>query len=196
MKFKISKEWLEKSTAKEDKLPVGAGANSFELPDETAEKHLMVAEESYSYADTSNATQFQEIPNFDKFKKFISEYRDLVDTGKLAEFYCAKLLHLTPSVSNGPYDLEDTNSIDEKRIEVKYRFFKGGHPPGMVLDFQKFDIVYYVELGDDLIPVHIHKIKKADITQLSGEPWSTSYKGRVSFKEAYNTGKAKIVFPK
>jgi hypothetical protein len=65
----------------------------------------------------------------------------------------------------------------------------------MELDFRKFDVVYYVELGEDLLPVHIHKILKKDITQLSGEPWSESYKGRVSFKEAYNTGKAKIVFP-
>ncbi len=196
MKFKITKEWLQKSTDKEDKLPVAAGAIAFELADETAEKHPVVAEESCVYTDTSSSILSHEIEDFDKFKEFLSTYRHLVDTRKLAQFYCEKLFDLTPlRVPNGPYDLEDKKSVDEKRIEVKYRFFKGGFPPGMVLDFQKFDIVYYVELGDDLLPVHIHKIRKADITQLGGAQWSELYKGRVSFKEAYNTGKAKIVFP-
>lgn len=177
-------------------MPVAAGAIAFELADEIEEKHPMVAEESCAYADTANTTLSQKIQPFDKFKDFISTYHSLVDTGKLAQFYCEKLFDLTPHrIPNGPYDLEDKKSKDEKWIEVKYRFFKGGFPPGMELDFRKFDVVYYVELGEDLLPVHIHKILKKDITQLSGEPWSESYKGRVSFKEAYNTGKAKIVFP-
>jgi hypothetical protein len=196
MKFKITKEWLQKSTDKEDELPVAAGAIAFELVDETAEKQPVVAEESCAYSNESVSILSQKIEDFGKFNEFLSSYRHLVDTGKLAQFYCEKLFDLTQHrVLNGPYDLEDKKSKDEKRIEVKYRFSKGGFPPGMVLDFQKFDIVYYVELRDDLLPAHIHKIKKADITQLGGEQWSDSYKGRVSFKEAYNTGKAKIVFP-
>jgi len=34
------------------------------------------------------------IPNFNQFVKFISKFREIVDTGKLAEYYCSKLFRL------------------------------------------------------------------------------------------------------
>jgi hypothetical protein len=36
----------------------------------------------------------ENIENFDKLKNFLIEFKEIVDTGKLAEFYCEKLWNL------------------------------------------------------------------------------------------------------
>jgi HTH-type transcriptional regulator, competence development regulator len=50
MKFKISKKWLLKAALKEDKMPVSAGAFTFDMvANDAEEKQMMVAEESCTY---------------------------------------------------------------------------------------------------------------------------------------------------
>lgn len=60
----------------------------------------------------------------------------------------------------------------------------------------RFDILIRVELDDCLLPVRIWQIEKTDITQLKNtEQWDASYHGRISLKDAFTTGKARIIFP-
>jgi hypothetical protein len=124
------------------------------------------------------------IPEFDKFAKFISKFRDVVDTGKLAEFYCSKLFRLKlvkPRNSN-----IDATSPPGKKIEIKHRFYKREIPPGMKIDLRNIDYVLYVGLDDDLLPKRIYKIESKDINY-------TTHK-RVSFRKAFKENKAKLVF--
>lgn len=140
------------------------------------------------------------IPEFDfeVFQTDLIKYKALIDTGKLAEFYCERLFGLSGYRSaksdlvrkNGPHD---ASTQDGDRIEVKYRASKG--TPGMVMNFANFDFVLYVLLDESLLPSCIWKIRKRDIvqTQNKGE-WSETYHGRVSFREAIRNNKAEQVF--
>ncbi|MDO8538291.1 MAG: hypothetical protein Q7S21_05385 [archaeon] len=124
------------------------------------------------------------IHNFKRFRAFLLEFKEIIDTGKLAEFYCCKLFDLKPVKPHNAYI--DAKSKSGERIEIKHRFFSGKTPPGMKINLKNIDFVYYVELSDNLLPKQIFKIKKEDIEQVS--------KGRVSFKKVFKEKKAEIVF--
>ncbi len=125
------------------------------------------------------------IQYFSKFSEMISEFNEIIDTGKLAEFYCEKLFDLKlkkPRNSN-----IDAESPSGKKIEIKQRFYNGKIPPGMKINLENIDYVYYVKLDDkSLLPKYIYKIKSEDIEH--------TVKGRVSFKKTFNDKKEEIVF--
>jgi len=63
------------------------------------------------------------IPDFNQFTKFISKFREIVDSGKLAEFYCSRLFDLKlvkPRNSN-----IDAIGPNGEKIEIKHRFYSG-----------------------------------------------------------------------
>lgn len=124
------------------------------------------------------------IPNFNQFAKFISKFQEVVDIGKLAEFYCSKLFGLKlvkPCNSN----IDAVGPAGEK-IEIKCRTYSGKIPPGMKVNLQDIDYVFYVVLDDNLLPKRIFKIKSKDIYYTRGK--------RVSFKKAFDSDKAELIF--
>lgn len=91
------------------------------------------------------------IPNFKEFVNFITKSRDIVDTSKLAEFYCSRLFDLKLMEPRNQYSY-DAESPKGDKIEIKHRFYAGGIPPGMEIDLHRIDYVFYVELDSDLLP--------------------------------------------
>jgi hypothetical protein len=136
--------------------------------------------------------------DFENYRAVLQKYRCVIDTGKLAEFYCVKLFGLTPYettdgrvIGNG---LWDASTADLQRVEIKHRAFKKT-PPGMKLTFENFHFVLYVELDPDLIPMRIWKIDRDDITQTGPlVEERNKYVGRVSFRAALQDGRAKLIF--
>jgi len=124
------------------------------------------------------------IPDFDQFTGFISKFRDVVDTGKLAEFYCCKLFKL--KLVKPHNSAIDAISPSGKRIEIKHRANTGKTPGGMKIDLEKIDYVLYVLLDDNLLPKRIYKIKSQDIDYTTGK--------RVSFGRAFKENRVKLVF--
>ena len=133
------------------------------------------------------------IPDFEQFKNFVFKFKEIVDTGKLAEFYCEKLFDLDKiSPRNSGPDLETKNK--KFVFEVKYRkmvFLKNEDimsktPPGMKIDLKKIYSVLYVYLDGNLLPNHIFQIKSEDIKYTTDT--------RVSFKNAFKKNKAKTIF--
>jgi hypothetical protein len=101
------------------------------------------------------------IKNFGRLKKFLLEFKEIVDTGKLAEFYCEKLWNLKkPGKPNQKgFDLKDESG---KKYEVKYR--KDSTNPGMkIKDKDSLDSVLYVHLDENLLPEVIKQFKSKDI---------------------------------
>lgn len=138
--------------------------------------------------------------DFENFQQDLIKYRDIIDTGKLAEFYCEKLFGLSAFRSaksqnirkNGPHD---ANTPCGERVEIKYRAPNSKTPPGMKLNFANFDFVLYVLLDENLLPSRIWRIRKCDITQTKNPgDWSDTYDGRVSFRNALRDHKAEQVF--
>lgn len=124
------------------------------------------------------------VSDFDKLKYFLSKYRNIVDSGRLSELWCARLFNLKLSEkTNDKIDAIDRNG---KRIEIKQRFYTGKVPIGMKIKLNNVDKVYYVQLGLDLIPQKIYKIEARDIKSLKN--------GRVSFKKAFHEKRAEVVF--
>ena len=128
------------------------------------------------------------IQDFDRFKIFIKDYKDIVDTGKLAQFYCEKILDLKqikPFNTKG-MDLESKDS--KIKYEVKYRKgnFSDKAPVGMKIDLSKVNYVLYVELNSEtLLPNRIFKIKSEDIEYKKGK--------RVSFNKAFKDKKIESI---
>jgi len=119
-----------------------------------------------------------------QFTELISKFKEIVDSGKLAEFYCSRLFDLKlvrPRNSN-----IDAIGPKGERIEIKHRFYSGKIPPGMKINLHNIDYVFYVELDDNLLPNRIFKIKSNDIDYTTGK--------RVSFKRAFNENKVELVF--
>ncbi len=124
------------------------------------------------------------IPNFLEFKKFIAKYKDIVDKGKLAEYYCGILFNLTPiKPFNAKYD---ALTQEGKKVEIKHRIVKSTIPPGMKIDLEIIDLVYYVYLNDDLLPTHIYKFNKNDLRYTVGK--------RVSFRNAFENKKYELLY--
>ena len=123
----------------------------------------------------------KEINDFNQFIKFISEFKFIVDTGKLAEFYCIKLFNLKPT--NKKNDFYDATDSESKRIEIKFRdtFKKQSIPSGMEIKLETIDYVLLVYLDETLLPQKIYKIKSEYIDYTTGK--------RVSFKRAFNENK-------
>jgi hypothetical protein len=124
------------------------------------------------------------IADFKQFTELISKFKEIVDSGKLAEFYCSRLFDLKlvrPRNSN-----IDAIGPKGERIEIKHRFYSGKIPPGMKINLHNIDYVFYVELDDNLLPNRIFKIKSNDIDYTTGK--------RVSFKRAFNENKVELVF--
>ncbi|MEM2099968.1 MAG: hypothetical protein QXV37_01410 [Candidatus Jordarchaeaceae archaeon] len=123
--------------------------------------------------------------DFNEFVGFLTKFKEIVDTGKLAEFYCKILFNLRPTSRNYGFDAIDQ---ENKKVEIKHRFYSGKTPPGMEMDLNTIDYVLYVDLDkDDLLPKQILKIKSEDIIRRT--------KGkRVSFKKAIKERKAELVF--
>jgi hypothetical protein len=124
------------------------------------------------------------IADFKQFTELISRFKEIVDSGKLAEFYCSRLFDLKlvrPRNSN-----IDAIGPKGERIEIKHRFYSGKIPPGMKINLHNIDYVFYVELDDNLLPNRIFKIKSNDIDYTTGK--------RVSFKRAFNENKVELVF--
>jgi len=124
------------------------------------------------------------IADFNQFTELISKFKEIVDSGKLAEFYCSRLFDLKlvrPRNSN-----IDAIGPKGERIEIKHRFYSGKIPPGMKINLHNIDYVFYVELDDNLLPNRIFKIKSNDIDYTTGK--------RVSFKRAFNENKVELVF--
>lgn len=126
------------------------------------------------------------VSDFDKLKYFLSKYKNIVDSGRLSEFWCARLFNLELSEkTNDKIDAIDRNG---KRIEIKQRFYTGKVPIGMKIKLNSVDEVYYVQLGLDLIPQEIYKIEARNIESLKNS--------RVSFKKAFLEKRAEVVFRK
>ncbi|MEM5803234.1 MAG: hypothetical protein QW350_00670 [Candidatus Aenigmatarchaeota archaeon] len=91
------------------------------------------------------------IQDFDQFSEFIYKFKEFIDTGKLAEFYCSKLFDLKlvkPHNSN-----IDALGPKGERIEIKHRFYSGKTPPGMKVNLDVIDYVFYVQLDENsLLP--------------------------------------------
>jgi len=119
------------------------------------------------------------IKNFGRLKKFLLEFKEIVDTGKLSEFYCEKLWNLKkPGKPNQEgFDLKDESG---KKYEVKYR--KGKNSGMKIKDKDSLDSVLYVHLDENLLPEVIKQFKSKDIHYTKNP--------RVSFKEA----EPKIIF--
>lgn len=131
----------------------------------------------------------EKIVDVKRLTDFVSEFREIVDTGKLAQFYCRKLFDLRqikPFNKKGP----DLESSDGKiKFEVKHRFFRAKTPPGMPIDLSSIDYVLYVDLeSESLLPKYIFQIKKDDIT------YTNRKSKRVSFKRAFEEKKYKVIF--
>ncbi len=126
------------------------------------------------------------IPNYEKFKQVLIDHKEIIDTGRLAEFYCSKLFDL--KLVQPHNSSIDAIAPDGARIEIKHRFYSGKIPPGMKINLKNIDWVYYVELNADLLPEHIHRINPNDIETPSGN--------RVSFRHAFMDGKAELIFSK
>jgi hypothetical protein len=121
------------------------------------------------------------IKNFGRLKKFLIEFKEIVDTGKLSEFYCEKLWNLKKSKKQNQkgFDLKDESG---KKYEVKYR--KDSTNPGMeIKDKDSLDSVLYVHLDENLLPEVIKQFKSKDIQYTKNPP-------RVTFKGA----EPKIIF--
>ncbi|MCP8313155.1 MAG: hypothetical protein H3Z53_02120 [archaeon] len=127
----------------------------------------------------------REIEDFDGFVSFISKFEKIIDTGKLAEFYCEKLFRLKPQPRNSGFD---ATSSDGKKIEIKHRFYSTKTPPGMEVDLEEIDYIYYVDLDESLLPSRIYQIKSGDVYYTKGK--------RVSFRRAFEERKFKLIFQK
>lgn len=124
------------------------------------------------------------IPNFEQFHRSLLIARKVVDTGKLAEFYCRKLFLLKQvKPHNASVDAVDSRG---KKIEIKYRFILKKTPPGMKINLKRIDFVLYVELDKRLLPARIFKVETKDI--------HSTRNGRVSFREAFRNKKAELVY--
>ncbi|MEM5799305.1 MAG: hypothetical protein QXZ43_01405 [Candidatus Aenigmatarchaeota archaeon] len=125
------------------------------------------------------------IQDFDQFSEFIHKFKEFIDTGKLAEFYCSKLFDLKlvkPHNSN-----IDALGPKGERIEIKHRFYSGKTPPGMKVNLDIIDYVFYVQLDENsLLPKEIFKIKSKDIEYKSDK--------RVSFRKAFKENKAELIY--
>lgn len=123
-------------------------------------------------------------PHFKSFISVLSKHKNIIDTGKLAEDYCAKLFKLKiVSPHNASIDAVDRYG---KRVEIKQRIFKGNFMPGMSINLAKIDYVLYVELSDNLLPRRIFKINAKDIKYTKGK--------RVSFRGAFKENKVELVY--
>jgi len=132
-----------------------------------------------TYKDLENS-----IPNFNRFHQSLLVAKEVVDTGELSEFYCRKLFRLKRVKPwNAAIDAIDPNG---KKVEIKHRSMTGKTPAGMKVHLKKIDYLLYVELDKKLLPVKIFKINAKNITPLRN--------GRVSFRKAFQNGKAQIVF--
>lgn len=133
-------------------------------------------------------TDLEKIVDLKRLTGFVSEFREIVDTGKLAQFYCRKLFNLReiePFNKKGP----DLESFDGKiKFEVKHRVFRNV-PPGMPIDLSNIDYVLYVDLEkESLLPKSIFRINKDDIT------YTNRKSKRVSFKRAFREKKYEVIF--
>jgi hypothetical protein len=124
-----------------------------------------------------NQTLDESIASFDSIENFravLQKYRGLIDTGKLAEFYCVKLFGLKPYttsdgrvISNG---LWDATTADMQKVEIKYRVLRNKKtPPGMKLSFENFHFVLYVDLDSDLLPARIWRKSRTRLQALAQE---------------------------
>jgi hypothetical protein len=124
------------------------------------------------------------IPDFLKFCNFIKKHKQIIDTGKLSEWYCKLLFNLRLSDKpNSSYDAIDKNG---NKVEIKQRKTKGKMLGGMKIDLSRISYVLYVVLQDDLLPETIYRFDKKHIRQLKN--------GRASFKWAFDKGKAEIIY--
>ncbi|OGD95513.1 hypothetical protein A3F57_03205 [Candidatus Roizmanbacteria bacterium RIFCSPHIGHO2_12_FULL_36_11] len=124
------------------------------------------------------------IPDFEDFKKVLWSYKNIIDTGKLTEYYCSILFGLTLTTPRNYYF--DALTSENKKVEVKHRFYSGNIPPGMKIKLENIDVIYYVELEPNLLPKRIYKFLSEDITY--------TMNGRVSFQNAFNSHKAEVVY--
>jgi len=128
------------------------------------------------------------IEDFEEFEKFISSYQDIVDTGKLAEFYCEKLFNLTPVIPRNQYSY-DALDAEGKRVEIKHRFYSTKTPPGMKINLENIDYVLYVDIDEEtFLPTKIYKINAENIEYKTGK--------RVSFKKAFDKNEYEVLFKK
>jgi hypothetical protein len=126
----------------------------------------------------------QQITDFKNFCDFIRNYQSIISTGRLSEYYCSLLFDIELNGNpNSPYDGVDK---DNKKVEIKYRKSVSPTPRGMKIDLKAIDYVLYVSLDDDLLPNKIIRIDKEYITGTSN--------GRVSFKNALNNRKCKLIY--
>lgn len=142
---------------------------------------------------------FEQIPELVRLRSLISEFiqrqefsqsaqfRSIISTGMLAEYYCQKLFDLKPfEVWNGPYDAITRTG---KKIEIKTRTIVQRNPlcpPGMKINLAEIDAVFYVYFTKSLSLQAVYAIRKEDITTLPG--------GRVSFQSAFDNGKAELIY--
>jgi hypothetical protein len=80
------------------------------------------------------------LTEFRKLVPVLSRYRGLIDSGKLAEWYCVELFRLElvmPRNRKGA----DAISPSGERVEIKHRFYSGKTPPGMKIESEGVDYV-------------------------------------------------------
>lgn len=124
------------------------------------------------------------ISNFKHFKENLVKFKNFIDTGKLAEYYCIVLYELKLiKPHNASFD---ALTSDNKKVEIKHRVHKGSILPGMKINLESIDQVYYVELDQNLLPIKIHKILVTDLEYSTGK--------RVSFKKVFDLKKNQVIF--
>ena len=69
------------------------------------------------------------IPDFNEFVRFITKFRDIVDTGKLAEFYCSKLfdLKLVKPRNQYSYDAESPQAKNRNQTQILFHKDSAGN---------------------------------------------------------------------
>jgi len=113
--------------------------------------------------------------DFNDFRDVLRRYRHIIDTGKLAEYWCRVLFDLQPEcITNHPgYDARMRTG---ERVQIKYRKFSGKIPPAMRINLNSVDCILYVELDDELLPAQIWRVDAVHLTRMKND--------RCSFRQA------------
>ncbi len=119
-------------------------------------------------------TDLQKIEGFIEITTFIDKYPQLIDRGRLAEYFCEHLFDVTLNKVMNEKGF-DATTRSGKKIEIKAREVKNT-PPGMKINLGEIDLVWYVALDKRLIPQVIYEYKAKQLTQMKN--------GRVSFSNA------------
>lgn len=111
--------------------------------------------------DLKNCIKDEQNPDgkidFGEFTYFLKKYRHLIHTGNLAEYYCKWLFGVELNSKNNTLGYDGT--LNGKKVQIKQR----GKVSSLETDPENYDLLYYVLLNDDLIPVKIERYESSDL---------------------------------